>query len=196
MAALAQQPLIIRQHKDWNEAILRYGLSNTGIVVHIPSDFKPRATAIPSTPQATQALVSLSSAKQRSGLGLSLILTQLARHFLLLIVGMTVLGNLPIYSKLDKTHQDLSTLNLPILSPDDAELKDLNLPAISLESYSTNTTQIPNHSQNWQVVKVAETDSLESLLAKAKQISAIGKIFENPEIKSELTSLTPTADIA
>jgi murein DD-endopeptidase MepM/ murein hydrolase activator NlpD len=197
LAALAQQPRVIRQHKDWNEAILRYGLSNTGIVVHIPSDFKPRATAIPSNPQATQTFVSLSAAKQRSGLGLSSILTQLTRHVLLLIVGMTVLGNLPIYSKLDKTHQDLSTLNLPTLSPDDdVELKDLNLPAISLESYSTNTAQVLNQSQNWQVIKVAETDSLESLLAKAKQVPAIGKIFENPEIKLELTSLAPTADIA
>lgn len=46
------------------------------------------------------------------------------------------LGNLPIYSKLDKPQQHLSKLSLPTLSLDeDAEFKELNLPAISLESY-------------------------------------------------------------
>ena len=136
MAALAQQPLIIRKHKDWNEAIQRYQLSSSGIVVTIPSDYKPRDPSIAAQPQATPNLVNLKPSKQRNQLAL-FSLTTLTKRALTLIVGMAVLGNLPIYSKLDKPQQHLSKLNLPTLSLDeDAEFKELNLPAISLESYS------------------------------------------------------------
>lgn len=196
MAALAQQPLIIRKHKDWNEAVQRYQLSSSGIVVTIPSDYKPRDPSIAAQPQATPNLVNLKPSKQRNQLAL-FSLTTLTKRALTLIVGMAVLGNLPIYSKLDKPQQHLSKLSLPTLSLDeDAEFKELNLPAISLESYSTNTAQALNQSQNWQLLKIAETDSLESLLAKVKQASVASKILENPEIKLELASLAPTADIA
>lgn len=196
MAALAQQPLIIRKHKDWNEAVQRYNLSTTGIVVTIPGDYKPRHTPAPTQPQATPNLLTLNPAKAPSYAGL-IRLTSLAKRALALLVGMAVIGNLPIYSKLDDTQQGLSKLSLPTLSLDEeVELKDLNLPAVSLESYNTNTPPSANQSKNWQVFKLTEGNSLETLLAKVKQAPAVHKMRQNPSIQLELDSITPNADIA
>jgi murein DD-endopeptidase MepM/ murein hydrolase activator NlpD len=194
--ALAQQPVGTRKQKDWNDAVQHYNLSSTGIVVHIPSDYKPHHTPTPTKPQATPLLVTLSptATKQRSSF-----LINLVKRGLALIVGMAILGNLPIYSKLDnKDHQtDLIKLSLPTLSLDeDAEFKELNLPAVALETYSSNTTKTLNQTKDWKLLKVAENDSLATILAKLGQAQAASIMLENPGIKLALATLTPTADLA
>jgi len=155
----------------------RYNFPVGCIEIRIPSDYKPKPAAV-AAPSST-----LSKKPFR----------YLATRSLFLACGLATLGNIPVYSMIN-TPAENQTIALE--QPADADspaqvLKDLNLPAVAVESFSGFSVDIlPDAEQgNWAMRTIADDDTLASALSKLKLDKATKPLLENASIKQELQAL-------
>lgn len=125
-------------------------------------------------------------------------LRYLATRSLLLACGLATLGNVPVYSMISNTEDGkLIHLTEPLLdSASPAQVvKDLNLPAVAVESFSGYAIDIlPDARQgNWSAHTVETDDTLESILGRLELTKTSQKLLENTTIKQALGNLKADA---
>lgn len=123
----------------------------------------------------------------------------LVTRSLWIVAALAMLGNIPVYSMIRSTDHDkvlsLDTNNTT-LSPAYL-LKELHLPAVPVESYSGYALDIlPDaHQGNWTMRTVMEGDTLDNLLNTVDLTRTAKEMFDNSDIKAELTDLSPNARV-
>jgi len=147
----------------------------------------PRNSAKPKVPATPRTLATppLSTKKP---------LRYLATRSLLLACGLATLGNVPVYSMISSTEDGkIIHLTEPLLdSTSPAQIvKDLNLPAVAVESFSGYAVDIlPDATQgNWSAHTVETDDTLESILGRLELTKTSQKLLENTTIKQALGNL-------
>ncbi|MDD5394122.1 MAG: M23 family metallopeptidase [Thiothrix sp.] len=155
----------------------RYNFPVGGIEIRIPSDYKPKPAAV-AAPSSTLSKKSFRYIATRS---------------LFLACGLATLGNIPVYSMINTPAENQTiTLEQPADADSPAQvLKDLNLPAVAVESFSGFSVDIlPDAEQgNWAMRTIADDDTLASALSKLKLDKAAKPLLENASIKQELQAL-------
>lgn len=121
-------------------------------------------------------------------------LRYLATRSLLLACGLATLGNVPVYSMISSTKDGkIIHLTEPLLdSTSPAQIvKDLNLPAVAVESFSGYAVDIlPDATQgNWSAHTIETDDTLESILGRLELTKTSQKLLENTTIKQALGNL-------
>jgi murein DD-endopeptidase MepM/ murein hydrolase activator NlpD len=161
--------------KDWNTAMQRYNFPVGGIEIRIPGDYKPKPAAAPT-----------STAPKKT-------FHYIATRSLFLACGLATLGNIPVYSMINTSEENQAqTLGeSPIASTPAQVLKDLNLPAVAVESFSGFSVDIlPDAEQgNWAMRTLTNEDTLESALSQLKLDKAAKPLLKSTDIKQELTGL-------
>lgn len=198
------------QKKSWDEAISRYNLPKGNIEIHIPGDYKPKTAtttlfkpvpvnnkrankANPPTnrkriPSRLQGETNTPASANRKPL------RYMTSRALLLACGLAALGNLPVYSMVKPPQE----ANLLYFGEDQADLaspaqilKELNLPAVAVESYSGYALDIlPDATQgNWSMRIVDAEDTLESILSEMELGKASQVLRQDAAISQALKSL-------
>ena len=121
----------------------------------------------------------------------------LVTRSLWIVAALAMLGNIPVYSMIRSAdHEKVLSLdpNNTTLSPAYL-LKELHLPAVPVESYSGYALDIlPDaHQGNWTMRTVMEGDTLDNLLNTVDLTRTAKEMFDNSDIKAELTDLSPNA---
>lgn len=201
-----KMPQLTRENDSWNDAVRHYNLPVNGIEVVIPNDFKPRyepakqqpvhkiATLEPKvpvpTPTAPPPPPITPPEKPRRRL-----FRYLLTRSLMLTCGLAALGNIPVYSMVHSP-QERELLNLTKNSDNSSpaqEIKDLNLPAVAVESFSGYAVDIlPDAQQgSWSLRTVAAEDTLDSILKEFDLTKTAQKILAHSTIKQQLKNLLP-----
>lgn len=196
--------------KSWEEAISHYNLPTGSIEVHIPGDYKPKATTTtlfkPTPVNSKRAnkcnapanrKCTPSPSKETEPSTLTPVNRQplhyMTTRALLLACGLAALGNLPVYSMVKAPQDDL--LHLGEDHADHASpahiLKELNLPAVAVESYSGYALDIlPDATQgSWSMRTVDTEDTLESILSEMELSKASQALRQDAAISQALKSL-------
>lgn len=123
----------------------------------------------------------------------------LVTRSLWIVAALALLGNIPVYSMIrSPDHEKVLSLdpNNTTLSPAYL-LKELYLPAVPVESYSGYALDIlPDaHQGNWTMRTVMEGDTLDNLLNTVDLTRTAKEMFDNSDIKAELTDLEPNAQV-
>lgn len=127
-------------------------------------------------------------------------LRYLATRSLLLACGLATLGNLPVYSMIN-TSKDGQIINLTDPLRDNNSpaqvIKDLNLPAVAVESFSGYAMDVlPDATQgSWSMRTVGTDDTLETILSGLELTKTSQKLLENTAIKQALNTLKPDSRI-
>lgn len=116
---------------------------------------------------------------------------------LMVIAALAALGNIPVYSMI-RAPDGEKLLNLnPTAEPHSPAylIKELNLPAVAVESYSGYALDIlPDAQQgNWTMRTVMEDDTLDSLLGSVDLTRTAKEMLDNSAIKAELAHLEPNS---
>lgn len=183
------------QKNGWDEAIKRYNLPSDGIEVVIPGDYKPKQNLNQKTSKKQKQVklrkptpsVAASTSTPRKPF------RYIATRSLLLTCGLATLGNIPVYSMIN-TSENSKILNLAS-QPDNSSpaqvMKDLNLPAVAVESFSGYAIDVlPDARQgNWTMRTVDSEDTLKSMLSKLEVNKTAKVLLENERIQQELKHL-------
>lgn len=176
----------------------RYNLPVGGIEVVIPGDYKPKQKLDQTTTKkrikpARPALAATPAASPRKHL------RYIATRTLLLTCGLATLGNIPVYSMINSPEEG-KILNLAT-QPDNNSpaqvMKDLNLPAVAVESFSGFAVDVlPDARQgNWIMRTVESEDTLETIISKLELSKTAKALLENSNIQQELKDLKTGAHI-
>jgi murein DD-endopeptidase MepM/ murein hydrolase activator NlpD len=194
--------------KNWNDAVRHYNLPVNGIEVVIPGDYKPKAGSNaqqrhkPRTDKKPLRHERKVQQKQSTGTSASplrksfrYIITRSA----LLACGLATLGNIPVYSMIHDTNREgiLDLTDQPnVVSPGQV-VKDLNLPAVAVESFAGFPVDaLPDAQQgNWTMRSVLEEDTLDSILSTLDLTTTAKKMLDNSSIKQELKNLAPNSHL-
>lgn len=191
--------------KSWNDAVRHYNLPRNGIEVVILGDYKPRTETRQPYAQCKAKLckktqVARLHASAANLVGLSHFwrnrsLRYLATRSALVVFGLAMLGNIPVYSMIHPADNG----KLPLLTELDTAaspaqiLKELSLPAVAVESYSGYAVEaLPDAQQgNWTMRPVTEGDDLDGLLSQLDLGKTARKLQHDAAIGKELEKLLP-----
>jgi murein DD-endopeptidase MepM/ murein hydrolase activator NlpD len=121
-------------------------------------------------------------------------LRYLATRSLFLVCGLATLGNVPVYSMIN-TSKDGQIINLtdPLLDGSSPAqiIKDLNLPAVAVESFSGYAMDVlPDATQgNWSMHTISADDTLETIFSSLELTKTSQKLLEDSAIKQALNHL-------
>lgn len=121
-------------------------------------------------------------------------LRYIATRSLLLACGLATLGNVPVYSMIN-TAKDGQVINLtdPLLENNSPAhvIKDLNLPAVAVESFSGYAMDVlPDATQgNWSMRTIGADDTLATILGGLELTKTSQKLLEDSAIKQALNHL-------
>lgn len=189
--------------KDWDEAMKRYNLPVNGIEVVIPGDYKPKQQ--PETKIAkrkatkTSKPVKLKKSTAPAAPSTRKPLRYIATRSLFLTCGLATLGNIPVYSMISSPEEG-KVLNLAS-QPDNGSpaqvMKDLNLPAVAVESFSGYAVDaLPDARQgNWTMRVVGSDDTLDTILGKLEISKTAKALLEDKTISQELKKLKTGAHV-
>jgi len=185
LLSFKRKPYPQNNKKTWNDAIQRYNLPVDGIQVAIPGDYKPRID-YHDTPAPAAVNAHLKPFRY------------VATRALLFTCGLAALGNIPVYSMVAPLHSgDALPFGIPANGTPTQVMKDLNLPAVSLESYAGFAVDaLPDAKKgDWQTHTVEDDDTLPSILAAQDLSKTAEKILGVAAIKQELSKLEPGSHI-
>lgn len=187
--------------KSWDEAIRHYNLPTGGIEVNIPGDYKPKAAKSLFKPAPVNIRREKPQKHEKSTANEPAAepstkkpLRYLATRTLLLTCGLATLGNIPVYSMISTPENskliNLSEQGLDTNSPAQM-MKDLNLPAVAVESYSGYAVDaLPDATQgNWSMRTVGNDDSLETILDAMELTKASQALRKDATIMQTLKQL-------
>lgn len=180
--------------KTWDEAIRRYNLPAGGIEINIPGDYKPKPAKsfFKPAPINTRQEKKPSTAPTKPSTKKPL--RYIATRSILLTCGLATLGNIPVYSMISTPENgkilSLTEPHLDSSSPAQV-IKNLNLPAVAVESFSGYAVDaLPDATQgSWSMRAVADSDTLESIMGELELTKTSQKLLEDSAIKQELKHL-------
>ncbi|MBU0656468.1 MAG: peptidoglycan DD-metalloendopeptidase family protein [Gammaproteobacteria bacterium] len=175
----------------------RYNLPVGGIEVVIPGDYKPKQKLDHTTTKRIKPARPASAATAAASPHKHL--RYIATRTLLLTCGLATLGNIPVYSMINSPEEG-KILNLATQLDNNSPaqvMKDLNLPAVAVESFSGYAVDVlPDARQgNWIMRSVESEDTLETIISKLELSKTAKALLENSNIQQELKDLKTGAHI-
>lgn len=200
MLSFNRRPFPDKKKKTWDEAVRRYNLPTGGIEISIPSDYKPKPAKnffkpapvnVRQEKKAPAAPVANSPKKP---------LRYIATRSILLTCGLATLGNIPVYSMISTPENDkILSLTDPRLDKSSPAqiIKDLNLPAVAVESFSGYAVDaLPDATQgSWSMRTLGDNDTLKSVMSALELTKTSEKLLKDSAIEQELKHLKAGAHI-